>query len=346
MRHAFPNTDFFSTFVRDSESIKPAGATLVSARTLIPLARHLSKGRYDLVVVHASPHGAAEALIRTIFRRSALHGHFPIFRSFAQQLLRRSVNAPVAVLDLHDSPSILECNRHLVEAATIYFKRELPADRWRLFMRGGKVPTLRYRLARQSDKLTHIRPISLGIPDSMLAFAAEPPVPVTKKIDVFFAGRLRGSSTARECGADELAQLSRKGLRIEISDRPMSTSEYFARCARAWLVWSPEGYGWDCFRAYEAALAGSAPLISRQGIERHQPLIEDEHCIYYDPEPGQLTQTVERALKNRDRLLKIGEAAREHVLQHHTPSALARYVTETTLAEAGLPLLSSPDRSG
>ena len=134
-------------------------------------------------------------------------------------------------------------------------------------------------------------------------------------------------------------------LRIEISDGPMSPSEYLARCARAWLVWSPEGYGWDCFRAYEAALAGSAPLIGRQGIERHQPLIDDEHSIYYDLEPGQLTQTVERALKDRGRLVKIAAAAREHVLQHHTPIALARYVVETTLAAAGSSLLPSPSSS-
>src|SRR5262245_36202939 len=337
MRHAFPQTDFFSTFVRDSDSIKPAGATLVSAKTLIPLARHLSKGRYDLVVVHASPHGSAEALIRTIFRRSALRGHFPIFRSFAQHLLRRSVNAPLAVLDLHDSPSILQCNRHLLEAATIYFKRELPADRWRLFMRGGKVPTLRYRLARQNDKLTRIRPISLGIPDSMLALEAQPPAPVSKDIDVFFAGRLSGSSTVRERGADELAQLSSRGLRIEISDGPMSPSEYLARCARAWLVWSPEGYGWDCFRAYEAALAGSVPLVSRQTIERHKPFVDNEHCIYYDVEAGQLTQTIQRALSDRDRLLTMATAARDHVLRHHTSQALAEYVAQSTLAAAPTP---------
>jgi len=334
MRHAFPTTEFFSTFVRDSESSRAAGVELVSAKTLIPLARRLSKDPIDLVVVHASPHGPLEALVRTIFRRSTLHGHFPIFRTFAQQLFRRAVNAPVAVLDLHDSPTILECNRHLLEASTLYFKRELPSDRWRLFSRGGKVPTFRYRLARHGDELSRIRPLSLGIPDSMLTFANLAPSPGGKDIDVFFAGRLHGSSTLRERGAEELANLAKAGFRVDITDKPMPPAEYFACCARAWLVWSPEGYGWDCFRAYEAALAASVPLASRQTIERHKPLIDNEHCIYYDAEPGQLTQAVQRALNDRDRLLKMADAARDHVLRHHTPRALAEYVAHTTLAAA------------
>jgi glycosyltransferase involved in cell wall biosynthesis len=334
MRHAFPNTEFYSTFIRDSASNKQAGIELVSAKTLIPLAQRLSKEPFDLVVVHASPHSLIEALIRTIFRRSALRGHLPIFRSFAQQLFRRKVNGPVAVLDLHDSPTILECNRHLLEASTLYFKRELPSDRWRLFSRGGKVPTFRYRLAHQSDKLSCIRPLSLGIPDNMLAFANHAPRPVSKDVDVFFAGRLHGSSTLRERGADELANLARAGFRVEITDKPMPPAEYFSRCARAWLVWSPEGYGWDCFRAYEAALAGSVPLVSRQTIERHKPFVDNEHCIYYDVEAGQLTQTIQRALSDRDRLLTMATAARDHVLRHHTSQALAEYVAQSTLAAA------------
>jgi hypothetical protein len=37
-------------------------------------------------------------------------------------------------------------------------------------------------------------------------------------------------------------------------------------------------------------------------------------------------------LNDRDRLLKMAEAARAHVLRHHTPQALAHYIVSTTLA--------------
>jgi glycosyltransferase involved in cell wall biosynthesis len=158
-----------------------------------------------------------------------------------------------------------------------------------------------------------------------------------KDIDVFFAGRLKSSSTLRERGAMELNRLSSEGLRVEIHEDRLSPSEYRDRCARAWLIWAPEGYGWDCFRTYEAALAGSVPLVSRQTIERHAPLIDGEHCIYYDVEPGQLAQTVRRVLQNKEQLSRMAKAARRHALQHHTPQALAQHVVNSTLSAARQP---------
>ena len=336
MAYAFADTtEFFSTFNRGSEHDGPPVTKLVSAKTLIPLAQRLFDPTLDLIVVHASPQGLFEGVARTIFRRDALRGHLPLVRIFAQQLLRRIPTTPVAVLDLEDSPSILPCNEHLLEVATLYFKRELPPDRWRLFARGGKTPTLRYRQAsRYQHLLSKIRPLSLGIPAAVLNYEIPQSQAGDKDIDVFFSGRLRNSSTVRERGASELVQLANKGLRIEIGDAHMSSSDYLARCARSWLVWAPEGYGWDCFRPYEAALVGSVPLISRQTIERHMPLVESEHCIYYDLEIGELTHAVRRALKNRVHLVKMAEAARAHVLRHHTPKALAQHVAHSTLSVA------------
>ena len=337
MHYAYPRTtEFFSTYVADSERSKPSGSQLVSAKTLVPLAKRLSDPELDLVVVHASPHGSLEGLIRTVFRRSTLRGHVPLFRGLAQQLLRRGTIAPLAVLDLHDSPSILSCNLHLLRRATLYFKRELPPDRWQLLMRSGKTPTLRYRkLAHYRSALSCIRPLSLGLPEKVLACGAPKLPPAGKDIDVLFAGQFKWSSTVRERGIEELMHLRTEGFRIEIQESGLSSDEYLARCARAWLVWSPQGYGWDCFRSYEAAFAGSVPLISRQTIERHEPFMDGEHAVYYDVEPGQLTLAVRRALNDRDRLVTMAQAAHSKLLEHHTPHALARYVVETTLAAAG-----------
>ena len=338
IRHAFPQTtEFFSTYVEDSKWRKPPAGELVSAMTLVPLARRLLDTGLNLVVVHASPHGPVEGLVRTLFRRSALRGHLPLFRGLGQQLLRGAVKVPVAVLDLQDSPSILKCNRYLLQKSTVYFKRELPTDRWRLLMHNGKTPTRRYRrIERYQSALSRIRPLSLGLPDNVDINSVPPMPPGGKDIDVFFAGRLKESSSVREHGLEELMQLQKQGIRIDIQDGGLSAPEYLARCARAWLVWAPEGYGWDCFRTYEAAFAGSVPLISRQTIERYEPLSDNEQCFYYDVESGQLAQTVLRALNDRDHLLKMAEAAREHVMRHHTPQALARHIVSTTLA-AGQP---------
>ncbi|HXI39705.1 MAG TPA: glycosyltransferase, partial [Bryobacteraceae bacterium] len=189
-------------------------------------------------------------------------------------------------------------------------------------------------LARRRDALSRVTPISLGIPDIMLNYQSPARAPENKDIDVFFAGRIKGSSTVRERGAEELAMLSSEGMRIAIHEDRIDPSDYLDRCARAWLVWAPEGYGWDCFRAYEAALVGSLPLLSRQTIERYEPLIDGEHAIYYDIEPGQLAKTVRQALQQKSRLTRMSEAARAHVLKYHTPRVLAQHVAHATLNAA------------
>jgi len=53
--------------------------------------------------------------------------------------------------------------------------------------------------------------------------------------------------------------------------------------------------------------------------------------LYYDVEPGGLSRRIRSALADRARLLAIAAAGRAHVLAHHTPAAIARYVVESTL---------------
>ena len=139
----------------------------------------------------------------------------------------------------------------------------------------------------------------------------------------------------RERGYAELLALRREGYAIDVSDSALPLDEYLARCARAHLVWSPEGFGWQCFRTYEAAICGTAPLCSRPGVERYRPLIEGVHAIYYDVEPGELTRAVKAALADPPRLRAIGAAAREHVQAFHTPAAIARHIVDAAAEIAG-----------
>ena len=71
---------------------------------------------------------------------------------------------------------------------------------------------------------------------------------------------------------------------VDIADRRLSQTEYWKRMSQAWLTWSPEGLGWDCFRHYEAPLAGSIPVINSPTIVRYVPLIDGVHAFYYQPD--------------------------------------------------------------
>lgn len=310
----------------------------VTLASLPALSRALASADYDLVVVHPGSFSPwqLQALSRSLFRRSALRGDIPYFRSFGQEMIRGRVTAPIAVWDWDDPAVIDRHNVFLLDAATLYFKRELPPDYWRLFAGTlhRRVPTPRFRaVPRNRQRIAKICPISLGLPLNREDVATARPVPDSDKTaDIFFTGRVADSSTVRQQGLIEIMKLKEKGYRVDIPDNSLSLSDYLARCARAWVTWSPEGYGYDCFRTYEAAICGSVPVLNRPTIHRYQPLREGEHCFYYDVEEGDLTRVMEAALADRARLSRMAKAAGDLVRAEHTQAALARYVAETTLA--------------
>jgi hypothetical protein len=274
-------------------------------------------------------------LLRAFFNRRVLNGPLPLVSAFGSQLMRGRLAAPLAIIDQEDVPYIARHNFHLLDSCRYYFKRELPIDHWRLFLRTGHrdVPTPRFRgSAHFRRRLEKIRPISIGLP--FYAKSQYPDRPQPKKVDVFFSGAISQSSTVRVRGLSELLALRDKGVTIDVPEERLPPAEFLARMAQARLVWSPEGLGWDCFRHYEAAACFSVPVMSRPTIDRHRPLVAGQHAFYYDVEPGGLTQTICAALAEPSRLEAMAAAAQAHVHANHSPRALASYVVETTLAKA------------
>jgi hypothetical protein len=322
-------TLFFST---DSAKDRPQDVTVLPS--LLSLASALGRTDLELIVCH--PNFAApwsfRHLNRSVFSWRFVQGRSPLFRAFGPELLRWLGTAPIAVVDHEDLPVINRNNLDLLGRCCVYFKRELPVDRWRVFLKTAhaNLPTPRFRLdPRRKAWIEKLRPISLGLPlgaTGLLPLDDRP-----KQADVFFAGRSEGSSTIRARGLAELQALAREGVTVDIAEAPLDPPAFYERCARAWLVWSPEGLGWDCFRHYEAPACGSVPLINVPTIERHRPLLNGEHALYYDPEPGGLSRAVRSALADKPRLAQMAAAAKGHVLANHTPDALARYVRDEAL---------------
>ena len=122
----------------------------------------------------------------------------------------------------------------------------------------------------------------------------------------------------RDAGLSELRALASRRGGIVIADKRLPHDEFLRMMARAWLTWSPEGFGWDCIRHYEAAAAFSVPVINQPTIVRYQPLLDRVHALYYDADvPGALTTVIESALADLDRLRRIATAARQQVATHH-----------------------------
>jgi len=274
---------------------------------LLVLERALRRGGWDVVACHAPARQPARLGPRALaYRRLLRHG------------------GPLIGLDFHDACALTPTALALLARATVYFKRELPLDRRALLPAGTAAQQA--LLARHAHKL---RPVSLGLaPWRIAGLPAEPP---EKSVDIFFAGALREGSAVRRQGAALLARLAAEGYRIDLAGQHLGREEYLARTARAWLVWSPSGLGWQCFRHFEALAAGSVPLIDRTTVEMPDPLLPGEHCLTYEPAGEDLLRAARAALADKPRLTGIAAAGRALVLGRHLQRQVADGILEAAV---------------
>ena len=231
----------------------------------------------------------------------------------------------------------------MLRRATRYFKRELPQNTWNVYLRVQpphgefndltRHPGYRPHLGKfaplslgvSAEKVQRIEAIVAGLPDG------------EKTLDVFYAGPLYHSSV-RASGFRQLEELGRRGFRVDASEGGLPFEEFVRRMCRAWLVWSPEGQGWDCYRHYEAAVAGSVPLMNYPSIRRHRPLSHGVHCVLYAVEGDDLCRQAELALGDRAALRRMAGAARTHVLaQPHRGKARALHRRGVAVRQALFP---------
>jgi glycosyltransferase involved in cell wall biosynthesis len=324
-------TTLISTHVLERGSKDVPRLTL---RGLVRLWRALRAREHDVIVVYVEQW--APWHWKSLRRVVSLHPLSQLCKLFAIQTLRLvKPRAPLAVVDLTEWGFIHRHNEFLLDSCSIYFKRELPVDRWRVFRRSspGGFPATRFRSnARNRGRVTKLHPLSLGCNDDQTFDGAFP----EKTCDLFVAVTGAASSTVRVEGLAEIAALRRLGVKIDMPAARLPPHEFLARMSKAWLTWSPHGFGWDCFRHYEAPLAFSVPVISAPTIVRQFPLLDGEHCFYYfADDPDGLARAVTRALADRQRLRQMAEAARALVKAHHVwPGRVAELLRMTLGREA------------
>lgn len=245
----------------------------------------------------------------------------------------RKANVPLALINRSDRGGVWDGSDWFFRNCHACFIRELnPDPRWSLLDLPGTNAWAR-RLAgvgsgaigpRDWQKL---RPISLGLPDP----ESFPPL-APKEFDVLYGhGRDFRDKPLRDRLLAELQDACRRlGLSLKLVDQ-VSKPEWIRLMAASRLVFSPPGVGWDCWRHYEAMMAGAIPLMTYPTILRHQPPVEGVEGFYFAPEPGGLERGLTHAWKQRDQFSEMASAGRALVLRHHTFPKLRDYVIRETL---------------
>jgi hypothetical protein len=294
-------------------------------------------GKYDLVILGSSKHpnfNPRKGWVRNLSNIVGKYLQHPHLMADGAFPFAR-ISTTVAALDLEVN-SIVDNRRfpHMEQAAC-YFKRELPQNPCNAFLYTHPKAECTGNIMR-TEPFRHwvpkLRPISLGIADDRAAKLADLNLP--KTTDIFFAGTL-AERPNRISGIQHLERLKAEGFKVDMPTDRLPFDEFIQRCAQAHLVWSPEGMGWDCYRHYEIAAAGSVPLLQICPLFSHQPFVDNETAIFYPLEGDGLIARIRRALKDRPRLVAMGQATRQHVLKWHTHLALSRYVIEETFRTVG-----------
>jgi len=305
-----------------------------------PILADARRNRYDLVFAgnnffpYFNPRKGALRNLSNLIGKVSCHPKLLAGRFFPYAKL----SSTLVSIDMEDRPIIDNRWFHILQHSVCFFKRELPPNPCNAFLyttaktecNGNVLHSKFFR-----DQLKKLRPISLGVdPDTCKHLST---YHASKKTDVFFSGGLE-NRVNRQRGLKQLESLKAEGYTIDIAPERLPRKEFLRRCSQAHIVWSPEGFGWDCLRHYEIALVGSVPLMQSPTIHRHAPLTHNMHALYYYVENDHLAVLVRQALQNRARLIEMGIAARQHVLKWHTLDALRRYVieeTQRTRAELG-----------
>ena len=299
---------------------EPISPELFSLSLLARTLSQIGRREFDLIVLPAiHPQHVKDQSSYKVLSKAMLRGiaRVPVLPSLLFRLGLRSARS--VVLDIHDDRRLCDTSLRLFAGCNLYFKRELALDIDQAGPWAGK-----------------IRPLSLVLPDENRI-----PAPRQKDIDLVFAGAL--CSDARCKAIAEARALAAQGVRVLIPEKPLPYPAFMEILARSWLVLSPEGQGWDCYRHYEACLAGSVPLINRPRYRRHLYLQEGRHCFYYDADRDGIAPRVLELLGDRQSLARISAEGRRHVLANHTRSAVGRYILSELEASSLARLPSGAD---
>ena len=319
-------------FVDTRFSILPASGTVARLRYAfqhaLTLLTEIQRPEYNLIVCRAFGRFAWSK--SNSFVTNVLRWLMRQFLAFC--INRRSRSAKFVIIDIGDEMTIDHRDLQLLEQCDLYFKRELAQNAWTNLLRAqpwlGEYQAM-MRDPRFRKLVEKFRPLSLGIPEQQLPDLQHNQnigngTP-EKRYDIFFAGTT-DHSTVREAGLPWLYKLRDEGYAVFLPEGGLPRQKFNEALSASWLVWSPEGSGWDCFRHYETCLAGSVPVINFPTIRRHAPLVDGVHCFYYGIEGDDLSQKVKGGLADKTRLIEMAKAGREHVLRHHTLERLGHYI--------------------
>jgi len=295
---------------------------------------NLGRGRYGLVITMVSRvdyrggrHGYLSYLSRRL--KFSLPSNRPrMGGSIVSEWIRKGVKLPpFIVVDDLDDPFIHPVDYALLKRCAVYFKRELPFNRFQAFRL--------FRFHLENEELmalaSKLRPVWISYDrPSIEAFADLDSVPpyCEREIDITFLGSTH-ASYSRQMLIKALDGLKKRYRVITPEGGRKTKGEFYDALKRSRIVISMDGRGWDATKHYELPLFGGLLFIARPTVETAIGLKDGHNCVFIDNHAKDLEGLAGRYLSNPSLSAEIAQRGMDFARNELGNARLAEYVLKT-----------------
>jgi hypothetical protein len=236
---------------------------------------------------------------------------------------------PFIVIDDLDDSFIWPQDFELLLNCKLYFKRELPFDRFfcfRLFE-----PMLNKDKNQFITLAEKLRPIWISYDIESISSYIDINNQINytdRDIDIILLFNHLASYTRPRLLslADNMAS---KWKVISTKARRFSKQEFYELAKRSKIAISPEGRGWDCPKHYEFMLCGTLPFFTRPTIELAYELKDGENCVFIENNPRDFFKKLEYYLSHTSLSAKVAQESYNLAKNTLGNDMLVKYVLNT-----------------
>lgn len=296
--------------------------------------QRLKSGGYGLILTTVARadykggrHGALSRISRKI-KYSLESNKYKMGGTLVTDWIKAGVKLPpFAVIDDLDDPFIHPVDFELFLCSRLYFKRELPFNRFLAF-RLFKRHLTNHELVELSAKL---RPLwsSYDAPSLSAYMNIDEFRPYNERdIDVTFLGSTYASYT-RQLLLPVLDRLAQRYSVVSPKDGRRGRTEFYETLKRSKINISMDGRGWDAPKHYEFPLCGGLLFLTRPPIEIAAGFKDGENCVYVDPHLKDLEALASYYLSKPDLSAQIARRGYELAKDRLGNNMLAKYVLDS-----------------
>ncbi|MBI4825081.1 MAG: glycosyltransferase family 1 protein [Nitrospirae bacterium] len=333
--------DYFPDILKQRHDFTPeyihsSGYDRISYPEYSDMVKKLRSGEYGMIITtvcyvdyNGGKHGALSKISRRL-KYSLASNKYRMGGTIVSDWIHAGIKLPpVIVFDDKDNQCIWPVDFDLLENCSLYFKRELPFDRFLSLI----FFFLRLEDRKKLELARKLRPVWLSYNSSAIALWTD--------IDDVRPYEERDIDISHLCGLYSsysrikilplLDKLSETYNIATTKDGKLSKAEYFEKIKRSKISLSLEGRGWDCNRHYELMLCRTLLFVTRPSIELAFNLIDGENCVFIDNDLGNFEKLAKYYLDNPLLSARIAHNGYELAKNRLGSEKLAEYVINASM---------------